>query len=108
MPRGERRLKIMNYRGNHGTKRVPSENLLLIVTGGDIFPKPRSPSTYKIWLLAISNLIWSRISSMKVVGIIDTVCVCVVFPFILDARFVDVPTGVTQDFSSISLLRCLP
>ena len=34
-------------------------------------------------------------------------CVCVVIPFILDVRFVDVPAGVTQDFST-SLLRCLP
>ena len=35
------------------------------------------------------------------------VCVCVVIPFILDVRFVDVPAGVTQDFSTF-LLRCLP
>ena len=25
------------------------------------------------------------------------VCVCVVIPFILDVKFVDVPTGVTQE-----------
>ena len=36
------------------------------------------------------------------------VCVCVVFPNILDVRLVDVPAGVTQDFSSTFLLRCLP
>ena len=35
------------------------------------------------------------------------VCVCVVIPFILDVRFVDVPAGVIQDFSTL-LLRCLP
>ena len=34
------------------------------------------------------------------------VCVCVVIPFILDVRLVDVPAGVTQDFSTF-LLRCL-
>ena len=27
----------------------------------------------------------------------DVVCVCVVDPFILDVRFVDVPAGVTQE-----------
>ena len=36
------------------------------------------------------------------------VCVCVFIPFILDVRLVDVPAGVTQDFSSSFLLRCLP
>ena len=36
------------------------------------------------------------------------VCVCVVIPFILDVRFVNVPAGVTQDFSSTFLLRYLP
>ena len=35
------------------------------------------------------------------------VCVCVVIPFTLDVRYVDVPAGVTQDFSTF-LLRCLP
>ena len=40
-------------------------------------------------------------------------CVCVVIPFILDVRFVDVQPGshrrkATQDFSSTFLLRCLP
>ena len=30
-------------------------------------------------------------------GIIDCMCVCVVIPFILDVRFVDVPAGVTQE-----------
>ena len=29
------------------------------------------------------------------------VCVCVVIPFILDVRLVDVPAGVTQDFSTL-------
>ena len=33
--------------------------------------------------------------------------VCVVIPFILDVRFVDVPARVTQDFSTF-LLRCVP
>ena len=38
----------------------------------------------------------------------STYCVvCVVIPFILDVRLVDVPAGVTQDFSTF-LLRCLP
>ena len=40
------------------------------------------------------------------------VCVCVVIPFILDVRFVDVPAGVTQEeghkYLSTFLLRCLP
>ena len=35
------------------------------------------------------------------------VCVCVVIPFILDVRSVDVPAGVTKDFFAF-LLRCLP
>ena len=30
-------------------------------------------------------------------GIIDCMCVCVVIPFILDVRFVDVLAGVTQE-----------
>ena len=33
-------------------------------------------------------------------------CVCVVIPFIPDVRFVDVPAGVTKDFSTF-ILRCL-
>ena len=42
----------------------------------------------------------------------DCVCVCVVSPFILDVRLVDVPAGVTHEgghtgFSSTFLLRCL-
>ena len=41
------------------------------------------------------------------------VVLCVVFPFILDIKFLDVPAGghgrkVTQDFKSISPLRCVP
>ena len=38
------------------------------------------------------------------------VCVihCVVIPFILDVGLVDAPAGVTQDFSSTFLLRCVP
>ena len=35
------------------------------------------------------------------------VCVCIAIPFILDVGFVDVPAGVTQDFSTF-ILRCLP
>ena len=38
---------------------------------------------------------------------ISTVFVCVVIPFILDVRLVDVPAGVTQDFYTF-LVRCLP
>ena len=34
-------------------------------------------------------------------------CVCVCIPFIVDVRLVDVPAGVTEDFSSTFLLRCL-
>ena len=30
-------------------------------------------------------------------GPAESVCVCVVFPFILDVRLVDVPAGVTQE-----------
>ena len=32
------------------------------------------------------------------------VCVCVVSPFILDARLVDAPAGVRQDFSTFRVL----
>ena len=32
---------------------------------------------------------------------------CVVIPFILDVKLVDVPAGVTQDFSSTFLLQVL-
>ena len=41
----------------------------------------------------------------RIVGC-TSVCVWVVIPFILDVRLVDVPVGVTQDFSTF-LLRCL-
>ena len=34
-------------------------------------------------------------------------CVCIVILVILDVRLMDVPVGVTQDFSTF-LLRCLP
>ena len=34
-------------------------------------------------------------------------CVCAVIPFILDVRLVDLPAGVTQDFSSTFLLRAV-
>ena len=34
--------------------------------------------------------------------------VCVVNQLLLDVRFVDLPDGVTQDFSSTFLLRCVP
>ena len=37
-----------------------------------------------------------------------TTHVCVVIPIILDVRLVDVPAGVTQDFSPTFFLRCLP
>ena len=33
------------------------------------------------------------------------VCVCVVIPFILDARFVDIPPGVTQEESHTEFLH---
>ena len=33
------------------------------------------------------------------------VCVCVVIPFILDVRFVDVPAGVTQEEGRTGLLH---
>ena len=36
------------------------------------------------------------------------VCVCVFFPCILDVKFVGSTCRVTQDFSSIFLLRCVP
>ena len=35
------------------------------------------------------------------------VCGCVVIPFILDLRFVDVPAGVTQDFLPSFYGACL-
>ena len=35
-------------------------------------------------------------------------CVCVFFPFILDIKFLDIPAGVIQDFTSTFLLRCAP
>ena len=36
------------------------------------------------------------------------VCVCVVIPFILDVRFVDLPAGVTQEKDHKGLLIHLP
>ena len=33
------------------------------------------------------------------------VCVCIVIPFILDVRFVDVPVGVTQEEGHTGFLR---
>ena len=36
------------------------------------------------------------------------VCVCVVIPFILDVRFVDVPAGVTQEEGHTGFLIHLP
>ena len=48
---------------------------------------------------SILTVLW-RPESLEILG-----CVCVVFPFILDVRLVDVPAGVTQDFSSIFILR---
>ena len=35
-------------------------------------------------------------------------CVCVFFPFVLDARFVDVPAGVTQEEGHTGFLIHLP
>ena len=45
---------------------------------------------------------FSSNTSMSVQTVVLCVCVCVVFLFILDVRLVDVPAGVTQDFSSTS------
>ena len=36
------------------------------------------------------------------------VCVCIFFPFILDARLVDVPAGVTQEQGQTGVLVHLP
>ena len=36
------------------------------------------------------------------------VCVCIFFPFILDARLVDVPAGVTQKQGQTGVLVHLP
>ena len=36
------------------------------------------------------------------------VCVCVIIPFILDVRFVDVPAGVTQEEDHTGFLIHLP
>ena len=36
------------------------------------------------------------------------VCVCVLFPFILDGRLVDIPAGVTQEEGHTGFLLHLP
>ena len=36
---------------------------------------------------------------VSLTAVVEYVCVCVVIPFILDVRLVDVPAGVTQEES---------
>ena len=62
------------------------------------------------WLAAggIPNSLY--LPSARIVSFSGMCVVCVeyvVVSFILDVRFVDVPAGVAQDFSTF-LLRCLP
>ena len=45
---------------------------------------------------------------MSYVSYVVCVCLCVVIPFILDARFVDVPAGVTQEEDHTGFLVHLP
>ena len=40
--------------------------------------------------------------------LLSSVCVCVVFPFILDVRLVDVPAGATQEEGHTRFLIHLP
>ena len=50
----------------------------------------------------------TKTKTKKIGEVFDPVFfLCVGIPFILDVRLVDVPAGVTQDFSTF-LLRCLP
>ena len=52
-------------------------------------------------------ILWAtRINPPKQEGM--CVCVCVFFPFILDARLVDVPAGVTQEEGHAGFLIHLP
>ena len=54
--------------------------------------------------VTFSEYFWT----MAVFSLCGQCVLCVFFPFILDIRLVDAPAGVTQDFSSTFLLRCLP
>ena len=48
-----------------------------------------------------SQRAWSSVTPVEL-------CVCVVFPFILDVRLVDVPAGVTQEESHKRFIIHLP
>ena len=50
---------------------------------------------------------YTRIDPLKG-GSIILVCVCVIIPFILDVRLVDVPAGVTQEEGNTGFLTHLP
>ena len=92
--------------------------------------KPQASSERVLpWQITMDQLIfaslshthyWYEVGMLKVpavymyvcIYICIYVCVCLLIPFILDVRLVDVrlvdvPAGVTQDFSTF-LLRCLP